>query len=393
MVKKKTNSADNPLTEALKSFEATEANLSKLERLWNEISEKIPDGIVFGTNAEYEDRCRAYVDVLAHLPTIDGWRPTSVPMPLNEIAQYRFDAQEIQEISAIVAADEAIFAPGDELREYRFRLNKKRKVLVKDALNELVNSADSEVKKLKNKGLHHKQKERLSMLLAQMDTLLGGGVKRPERWNDMHRHLRFGEPHDYKDIVSMDWPSIKSDLQQSVYEADDPIPVNTSDLGTLVASKPQGSVSSKLNWEKLTDEDFERLLFNLMSTDGYENPLWLTKTKATDKGRDLSVDRVAHDTLTGTIRTRVIVQCRHWLTKSIGVDDIAGLKERMRLWEPPRVDVLILATSGRFATDAVAWIEKHNQSDSGLRIEMWPESHLERLLASRPHFIAQFGLR
>ena len=38
-------------------------------------------------------------------------------------------------------------------------------------------------------------------------------------------------------------------------------------------------------------------------------------------------------------------------------------------------------------------IEKHNQADSGLRIEMRAESHLERLLSSRPKLITEYGLR
>jgi hypothetical protein len=65
----------------------------------------------------------------------------------------------------------------------------------------------------------------------------------------------------------------------------------------------------------------------------------------------------------------------------------------MKLWEPPRVDVHVIAPSGRFTADAVTLVEKHNQSDSALRIEMWPESHLERVLANRPAMIAEFGLR
>ncbi len=65
----------------------------------------------------------------------------------------------------------------------------------------------------------------------------------------------------------------------------------------------------------------------------------------------------------------------------------------MKLWEPPRVDVHVIATSGRFTSDAVAMIEKHNHSDTALRIEMWTDSHLERLLAARPAIIAEFALR
>lgn len=103
--------------------------------------------------------------------------------------------------------------------------------------------------------------------------------------------------------------------------------------------------------------------------------------KAPGRGRDLSVYRVHVDSLGGTIRQRVIIQCKHWLSKSVGAQEITALREQMRLWEPPRVDVHVIATSERFTSDAVAIIEKHNQSDSALKIEMWPESHLD--LASK----------
>ena len=65
----------------------------------------------------------------------------------------------------------------------------------------------------------------------------------------------------------------------------------------------------------------------------------------------------------------------------------------MKLWDSPRVDILIIATSGRFTTDAIELVEKENQSDSALRIEMWANSHLEMLLARRPSIIAEFKLR
>ena len=179
-----------------------------------------------------------------------------------------------------------------------------------------------------------------------------------------------------------------------MYGGKEPVPVEIEDLGSLVSAKPKGPVATKLKWEALTDEEFERLIFVLISSEsGYENPEWLMKTNAPDRGRDLSVYRVYTDPLGGTLRQRVIIQCKHWQSKSIGPADISVLKEQMKLWEPPRVDIHVIATSGRFTSDAVAIIEKHNQSDSALRIEMWPESHLERLLASRPAIIAEFGLR
>ncbi len=150
----------------------------------------------------------------------------------------------------------------------------------------------------------------------------------------------------------------------------------------------------QLKWTSLTDDEFERLIFCLISeTEGYENPEWLTKLNAADRGRDLSVSRVYTDPLAGVLRQRVIIQCKHWLSKSINFDEVSSSKEKMTLWEPPRVDVHVIATTGRFTTDAIQFIEKHNQSDSGLRIEMWPDSHIERLLATRPALIDKFGLR
>ena len=155
---------------------------------------------------------------------------------------------------------------------------------------------------------------------------------------------------------------------------------------------PTASGAKKLPWSKLSEEGLERLLFDVVSSaPGYQNAQWLTHTNAADRGRDISVERVTTDTLSGTRRLRVIVQCKH--TKCVGVGEVSKLKEQMALWEPPRVDELIIATSGRFSTDAIQWIEKHNESSHSLRIIMWPDSHLEKLLAQRPHLLESHKLK
>jgi uncharacterized lipoprotein YmbA len=170
--------------------------------------------------------------------------------------------------------------------------------------------------------------------------------------------------------------------------------VNVTDLSDIVAEKPKGNVTLALQWHKLDDADFERLLFSLISSEpGYENPEWLMHTRAPDRGRDLSVMRVTVDGLSGTSRHRIIIQCKHWLSKSVGLSDASVAAEQTKLWTDPRVDALVIATSGRFTADAVQWIERHNAAGNLPKIEMWPESHLERLLASRPPLIAEFHLR
>jgi len=154
-------------------------------------------------------------------------------------------------------------------------------------------------------------------------------------------------------------------------------------------TSPVVAAVRKLPWSKISDQDFERLLFNLVShTRGYENPEWLTHTNAPDKGRDISVMRIVRDPLLGTRQLRVVIQCKH--KKGVGIAEVIQLREQMALWEQPRVDELIIATSGRFSGDSVQWIEKHNQSNNALRISMWPDSHLERILSERPNLLSEF---
>ena len=62
---------------------------------------------------------------------------------------------------------------------------------------------------------------------------------------------------------------------------------------------------------------------------GYENPEWLMQTRAPDRGRDLSVTRTTTDALSGTLRHRVVIQCKHWQTKSVSLQDAALAKEQM----------------------------------------------------------------
>jgi len=394
------------LEEALRSFDTVTANLVKAEKLWKRIEALLPDGIVFlGSSPEarsYEDLCRAFDDLAGSLPAIDGWKIMSRPLELDQIAQWRFDSQELGEPEALLAVERGIVEPERDLQEYRFKLNRKRRELVRSRLGELITTVDDLLaflterhrEALAKDSVQGPEWDRLDGAIKEVVRLLGGDNPRGKWWNDLHRHLAFAQVTDLRDIAARDWPKVRSDIHATFFDETEPIPVDVEDLGALVAARPPGPVSSKLRWEVLSDEGFERLVFSLISdAAGYENPLWLTQTRAPDRGRDLSVDRVVSDPLGSTKRRRVIIQCKHWLKKSVSVDEIATACAQMQHWEPPVVDALVLASSGRFTTDAVDWIEKHNHGGKRPELEMWPESHLERLLAQRPHLVAEFGLR
>ncbi|MGC4815617.1 restriction endonuclease [Micromonospora sp. DT228] len=140
--------------------------------------------------------------------------------------------------------------------------------------------------------------------------------------------------------------------------------------------------------------DFERLLHDLLRLlPGYQNVQLLMKENAADRGRDISTERVITDG-SGSVRTeRVMVQAKHWLSKSVPPEEISSTVTRIALWAPPVVRGLIVATTGHFTPDAVAWTEKHNDAGKLPFIDLWAESKLATLLSERPALAAQYGLR
>jgi hypothetical protein len=383
------------LNHAIADFDAAETTLRRVETVWARLSELIPDGIAFEAHSpigvEYENLCRAYRDLADGLPPIDGFRVDVQPMGLDEVAQARLDARDLGFAEAITSVEQAIGAPGEALREYRYRFDRARRKVARNRTVALIAEIEEHIGSLTSR--HERNNEPiddpkwtdLADALSEVERLAGSSTPRTGRWNDLHRHLAFGQGVDLHDIAVYDWPSVLKDLNAGLYTDMEPVPVSGIDLGEVADSQPEGRVSSKLNWHALDDEGFERLVFNIIgNTLGYENPRWLTKTHAPDGGQDLSVDRVHVDPLGGVKRQRVVISCKHWRSKSIGPDVIHAAIARASLAEPPPVDVLVIATSGRFTADAVRVIDHHSNERRRPELEPWPDSHLEGLLAQRP---------
>jgi len=381
------------LDSALKQFERVAANLQKAERVWSDLRAAAL------TAEEHEGRIRVFRDLSSALPAIDGFRVDAIPMSKTEMQLAWFDAGEVDEPEFHVQTDERIGAPGAELREYRHRFDRARREIVRSRVVEVVQAVDGLAAQMVNRRAagDARSEDHWNLLggqIAELDRLLGDSTARPARWRDLRRHLSFGDDVDLNDILDTDWPSVKAELDRFMYDEFEPVPVEVDDLGALVTTRPKGPVTTALDWSRMPADAFERLLFELISNEtGYENPNWLMKTAAADQGRDVEAHRVTVDGLSGTRRERVMVQCKHWQSRSVGRDDIVLCVEAVRLWEPPCVDVLIVATSGRFSRDAVTWREKRELDRTVPRVEFWPDSHLEMLLARRPHLIATFGLR
>ena len=389
------------LDHAMRQFELAEANLVRLENLWGRIEGALPSGPAFGAPAGYEEWRIAFERILEELPAIDGFSVENHVYHYDEVGQLLLDAFEVGDIEVQLDVERALSQQGDELRKYRIQLGIKRRELVRDRLIELIDRVDrvmaaswsedeGDEERLQTDTSHWLE---LRESLAEINVLLGSDA-RPDSWDVLRQQLETEKSGSLADIAERVWPDVSSFLRDGLYGDFDPVPVDAGDLNEVLNAVPTGPVSEKLDWSVLSDEEFERLIFNLLSeADGYENVQWLQKTHAPDKGRDISAERVDVDGLGSVRRHRTIIQCKHWLAKSVGRSVVADSRNAMELWKSPRVDTVVIATSGRFTGDAISMVETHNQSDRALTIEMWPESHLERMLASRPHLVGQFGLR
>lgn len=393
------------INDAIKEFDRIEANLVRSYKVLNHIMELVPQNTVFFPDQEekYNEFCKQLSDLFSSLPPINGYRISFEFYDLNDYARDKMNAEEYGEIDDMLRVTERLNEPKNKLDSYKYDLKKSRRTFLRSNAIPLLGVVNTEVEKLTSKykiseeeryiKIPENEIQELNNAFKSLDILLGSLV-RPKNWGDMARHLSFHCDKDLQDIKNYDWPKINEEIENIIYSEFDPLPITINDVSELLGEFRKDTIITQLKWNKINDNAFERLIFNIIATsNSYQNPQWLTNTNAPDKGRDISTERVYSDDLNVVIKQRVIIQCKHWLSKSISLKDISFIKEQMKLWEPPKIDVCIIATSGRFTTDAIDFIEKNNQGDNGLRIEMWPESHLELILARHPDLVAEYKLR
>jgi hypothetical protein len=252
--------AEVQISEALRQFEAVEANLAKLERLCQEIEKLVPNEIQFGSDPDYEDRCRSFRDVLSALPMIDGWKPECSFPDLDYLAQKQLDYEESGEISCVVEANASIEIPGKDLRDYRFRFIKKRRALIQRALSEQINLIDSIICNIKGLLVPNTQMdssmegpywEDLRDHVDQINMLLDSKIKKPPKWHDLKQHLDSGLLSDFRDIERTDWPIVKDGLKECLFGINDPVPVQVDDLSELVPNRTSSIGRSNKNQQEL----------------------------------------------------------------------------------------------------------------------------------------------
>lgn len=386
------------LDELLAVMDRAAANLARLDAVWARAQPMIPTGPAAGSPAEYDDLARMWHDLLRGLPPIDGWTITADLPDIDSLGQAFLDYADIGELprGAWAAAEQ----PGKDLDTYRYRLTRARRRSARDRLRELVVAVDAAVGRVV--AAHDRDAVRVEApavgevtdALGEIERLVGDTITRRGRWAEMHRHLHFGQGHDWHDIAELDWPTMKPDIEAAGFSDTEPLPVPDLDLGAAAGSRLTGRASVGLPWDRITPELFERLLFDLLrALPDYQNVLWLQHTNAADHGRDLSCERVLREG-SGDLRTeRVVVQAKHWLSRSVAPAHVHETLAALASAPPPSRHVLIIATSGRFTADAISLIEQRGETGQRPDVEMWANSKLESLLVQHPHIAATYGLR
>src|SRR5690606_10091777 len=94
----------------------------------------------------------------------------------------------------------------------------------------------------------------VSHAIDEIERLMGDTTERHGRWSDLHRHLHFGQGHDWHDIFEFDWPSVREDVRAAGFSETDPLPVPDIDLGAIAGGNPTGAATTALAWERLDDD-------------------------------------------------------------------------------------------------------------------------------------------
>jgi hypothetical protein len=137
----------------------------------------------------------------------------------------------------------------------------------------------------------------------------------------------------------------------------------------------EGDIVTKLiPWDKISDSDFEKLAFFLLSEEEFYNLKWFGRGGG-DKGRDL-VGVTYEDPIAGQRhKKKWIVQCKHYstpLNKSILKEDLAKADQH-------HPDYWLLFTRISLTSNDLDWLESVNR-DHSFEIMIWDEPHVVKLL-------------
>lgn len=131
----------------------------------------------------------------------------------------------------------------------------------------------------------------------------------------------------------------------------------------------------KLDWDMLTDQDFEELCYDLLDKDGFENLKWLGHS-GSDRGRDITCSK--NQRILGNIERKTIyhVQCKRYVARPPHPSD---LSDTIAWADAHKPHVLLIMVSNTLTAPTHDWLFKVGEGKP-YQILVYEEKHFERFL-------------
>ena len=196
-----------------------EAGLCGLKEILEEIRHLLRQDIAFTKyNREgqrYVELMQAYQAIIEALLPIKSWT--------CRIGQVQFDGLKIGGSGPELQAGEGIDDISQHIKECRTRLIQARRELTSEHLVRLVNVVDRMLERIIERmgpdtdAYDDEEWEELGDVFSQIQRLTSNIIPRAGHWSDMLRHLTSGQKADLRDIVDLDWPSIRREIELNSY--------------------------------------------------------------------------------------------------------------------------------------------------------------------------------
>lgn len=129
----------------------------------------------------------------------------------------------------------------------------------------------------------------------------------------------------------------------------------------------------KLEWSKLTPENFEKFCSILLEKNGLRNIQW-HGAGGSDRGRDILCEKVVEPLPGITQVEKWLVQCKRYTEKRISKTDLNAILTSAREHQPDNVLLIVTDTLNSALKD---WLKKA-QADFNFNILVWEELQLQR---------------
>lgn len=135
----------------------------------------------------------------------------------------------------------------------------------------------------------------------------------------------------------------------------------------------------EIKWSKLRDQDFVELCFDIL-----KSLPRIVEVKITEGTSDLGQDIVAFEvisSLTGEIKRKCTIQCKHYSSRKVAPSDIAQI---LNSHSQLKFDVFCLMTSNLLFPSCRRMLEAWNSSQYPFKVLVWDVKKIEDYIRNRP---------